>query len=752
METEKMCGLLIEADSYFDGKNVDTTKINEYSTIKGYCHNGDCKTNEELINALTTYIFKLFKDSIKSDEYNDYDEYFLLWISDKLFKIRKESKDKKPKKPYMDTITLNSAYERYLKNHKVKFGYWDFFDNIKGLKEANLEYMSEFYKLLNNICNTIVYYEKNDPQSKELSKYFNRCLVQYRTLYMNISECNSYLHLLKKLKGIYDDFRVSAISKSDSKSELATNLKKLTTLDGVEINGTKGFKQYRITKKKCNSLDKKNTKPKKAEKSSLQPSNQLKYSQHETSPSRKSETKEPKLQSSEQQTPEQPKDNQRETSQVSASKPGLKNAPKISDIQPKGPSIEQKDSGSDPGNQGASTHQGGDTGSGANDEPDGTDTEQGGSEDGLVNETGNPGNGKNLSKGGAGDLSDGDQGSQEGSDSSGGSGNEQGATDSTPGEKETQNPSWPPFDIKQYIFSIPLKGVEQLNKAINFYNGNREKIKEAIDTINSLYNTSVSNIKNNFYKYIEFFNNFINNLSNDFKQVESPPDSGDKKSGSGGTGGDPPTDNNPSQPQKDSDKQDSQTTKTTENSKEQNQVQKSSQDTLGSQNFDRTDQEESQRPVAAPVIIPENPGSEVKGNETTGIGNIYTFKEHKQIVISIIVLLIPIALAIIYKYLSFGRRNELKRKKNMEKVINLFGVNKMAKTVINSTDGKKQIQIIIKSPSRQKQIKKSINPAYGEKSPSLNIYKLMQADPVPFINLFFLLIFFVYKRKRDFIE
>ncbi|SCL91204.1 Plasmodium variant antigen protein Cir/Yir/Bir, putative, partial [Plasmodium chabaudi adami] len=184
-------------------------------------------------------ILMLFKDSIKSDEYNDYDEYFLLWISDKLFKIRKESKDKKPKKPYMDTITLNSAYEKYLKKHKVILDYWTLFDNIKGLKEANLEYMSEFYKLLNNICNTIKEYNDNGVESKKLSKYFNRCLVQYRTLYMNISECNSYLHLLKKLKGIYDDFRNSAIKENGSNNDLPTKLQKLTTLDGVEINGTK---------------------------------------------------------------------------------------------------------------------------------------------------------------------------------------------------------------------------------------------------------------------------------------------------------------------------------------------------------------------------------------------------------------------------------------------------------------------------------------------------------------------------------
>ncbi|CAD2097400.1 PIR protein CIR protein [Plasmodium vinckei petteri] len=39
-----------------------------------------------------------------------------------------------------------------------------------------------------------------------------------------------------------------------------------------------------------------------------------------------------------------------------------------------------------------------------------------------------------------------------------------------------------------------------------------------------------------------------------------------------------------------------------------------------------------------------------------------------------------------------------------------------------------------------------------KKKSLLNIYKLIQADSVPFINLFFLVIFFVYKRKFKYLE
>ncbi|CAD2111010.1 hypothetical protein YYG_03294 [Plasmodium vinckei petteri] len=108
-------------------------------------------------------------------------------------------------------------------------------------------------------------------------------------------------------------------------------------------------------------------------------------------------------------------------------------------------------------------------------------------------------------------------------------------------------------------------------------------------------------------------------------------------------------------------------------------------------------------------------------------------------VFSVIVIAIPAILAIMYMYLYYGWGKKSKRKKNMKKVINSIG-------------GKRPIQIIISSSSHKKQTKKSINSVHRKKPPLLNMYKLMRADPIPFINLFFLLIFFVYKRTRDTIE
>ncbi|SCL91064.1 Plasmodium variant antigen protein Cir/Yir/Bir, putative, partial [Plasmodium chabaudi chabaudi] len=272
MTTKQMCNLFREADGYFNDENVDTEKFNKNTKIKGYCRNGGCKKNEERINALALYIHMEFKNLIrKKSEYNKYDECLLMWLSDKLFKMHLEIKGKKGVKGYMDGTTLNQAYKNYLEKHKVRFDYWDLLGIIPSLREANLKYMTEFYKLINHICKIITDYKDNGAGSKNLSKYSIDCRFQYRTLYNNISECKSYLHLLNRLKGLYDDFRSHAIKNTDSSNNLANKLQKLTLEDGKELNAAKGFISYNFSNSKCKFLHKKKPTIHKASKSNLKP-------------------------------------------------------------------------------------------------------------------------------------------------------------------------------------------------------------------------------------------------------------------------------------------------------------------------------------------------------------------------------------------------------------------------------------------------------------------------------------------------
>ncbi|VEV55625.1 CIR protein PIR protein [Plasmodium vinckei vinckei] len=870
MENELLCEFLNIADSYFIGKDVDTTKINEETNIKGNCRNGSCKTNWNSINALTVYILILFRKSIDKDKYNDYDECFLLWLSDKLFKIHNESKDKN------QNITLNEAYDKYLKKHKVIMDHWPLLDNIKGLKNAKLKDMSEFYKLLNKICITISDYNDNGAESNNITKNSKECSNQYMMLHNRFSGCKSYLDLLNKLKYIYDKFRNPAMKEIKKKNLLST-LQPLKTKDGIEIRSSRVFKPYDFNNPQCQSKKKKSPRPPKTDPSVLlffskeepppQPLNQLKDSQHKTPPSSQNsnalpKTKTEKSSSSSVQdaskinpkTSDNSEGNTREGSGDTGSSnsgsgnvDGRLNDQVGSGVKNMNDGVKEPEAPSDgKGSQVSKAD-------GTNGESVGTDIGKGGPEDGPGVGSGGLDNGqcikdskpgssnseirntggkssdkdsagntedkKNLQtdqsitqgnsvkqhkglsiSGGSIDGVDGSTKHKESTNNSMEKHQRHDSLESNPKEKpqdsqketrqlqepeqqqpqpseqpkdnqhETSQPSVSQTGLtnEQRTSDIPPKGPSSEQKDPDDDTENRKspqsdsKDHGQTPVINKrdsndgpgggtrgTSSVSGGQISNGSQRGA--------NTSQQGKSGGSGHGTGNQGSSShqgGDTGGDkgsqdgsdrkegkPPTSNDPSPTQKDLNQQNSSDTSQTPKDPQisQTQEQRTSHDTSGNQNSDRTDQEEPQKPVITPVIKKENIRTELKGNGITGIDDGNVLKKYKKNVISIIVILIPITLTILYKYLSSGWRKELTRKKNMKKVINSIG-------------GKKQIQIIIKSSNQKKNTKKSINSIYKEKFPSLNIYKLMQADPIPFINLFFLLIFFVYKRKENFLE
>ncbi|VEV57128.1 CIR protein PIR protein [Plasmodium vinckei vinckei] len=160
----------------------------------------------------------------------------------------------------------------------------------------------------------------------------------------------------------------------------------------------------------------------------------------------------------------------------------------------------------------------------------------------------------------------------------------------------------------------------------------------------------------------------------------------------------------------------------------------------------------SQIPLSAQVALPsfgasplnignrnKPSGTDVKINKKLSIWCIGSNTKCDILYIGITGISIFVFLAIIYKYLPFRSGKNSKKKKSMKRVIK-YG------------DGTRKTQIIIKSYDRNKNLKPIINSVDRKKDSLLNIYKLMQADPIPFINLFFLLIFFVYKRKLNYLE
>ncbi|CAD2102383.1 hypothetical protein YYG_02553 [Plasmodium vinckei petteri] len=347
-----------------------------------------------------------------------------------------------------------------------------------------------------------------------------------------------------------------------------------------------------------------------------------------------------------------------------------------------------------------------------------------------------------------------DQGSDSGGSNDQGSDND-GSSDPVSSKSGVSIDLWSPF------FRLLFNGMDKFNKASKFVKENHQKFKDAKDKISNVYNDSVNNLKNAYDKFSSHFNDIVSNIANQLNQVGIPPKSDGSQSGSNSpsAGGDPSNQlpSSPLPPLLDPSK----------DLLQQKQSHSQSQPiTLHPQQVNQPNHKTNVLLVKSlssdPILrIPWN----IIPTTWNGSGNCKpkinfmnatlvccTSEQCSLTGISFTLVLIPIILSIVYKYLSSGWRKEMKRNKNITKVINLFGVNKTTKTVIKSTDGKKQMQIIIKSSDTKKMGNMAINPVRGEKISLLNIYKLMQADPIPFINLFFLLIFFVYKRNHDTLE
>ncbi|KEG00187.1 hypothetical protein YYE_04964 [Plasmodium vinckei vinckei] len=318
---------------------------------------------------------------------------------------------------------------------------------------------------------------------------------------------------------------------------------------------------------------------------------------------------------------------------------------------------------------------------------------------------------------------------------------------------------WSPF------FKLILNGKEYYNKTSDFIDQNKQRFNDAKNKISGAYKDAMDNLKSAYDTYNDYLNRMIDNINNKLNQDDTPKpgNSGDnlpqgnENSQKGedppqippSNGPQPPSPINtpPSTPPKDP------APNPTPASSEQKQPSSQPQHiTQQPTQIDPHNHKTSDQLVKSSSI---DPNLKKKWNmvPTTWNGSVEckpkinfmnttlvccTSEQCSLTGISVTFVLIPIILLIAYKYLSFGSSKK-SEKKNMKKVINFH-------------DGKRKTKIIISSNDNKKKLKPVINSVGGKKNSLLNIYKIIQADPMPFINLFFLLIFFVYKRKRDTIE
>ncbi|CAD2106298.1 CIR protein PIR protein [Plasmodium vinckei lentum] len=758
----KACNFLREVDDLFTDGNVDVTKYNAFTACHSYCpyenrKSRPCKNNYERISALGGYLYnKLVSISNdfkgEGDNGNRHIEIFIMWLGDKLFKIDNDYK-----------ATLEESYKNNLENHTGNFKYWRVIGSKKDYKESNVSYISELYSLLNCICKLINEYKKN-PESKEIGRISPQCYQKFKNIYDKVKECYSYFHLLKNLKNIYDGFKNVAIKNASTRNthtyspnnryrmmalKYIMSASKVPLIDLTTSDWNTRFKDVSdrtldFHTQPCvelrTKIEQKQEKhaPKDPKKATLTSGNRQSGKEGNKKTTERPKPAKPKKPDSSKQKRRSQKPNIQRKKQ-----PPLPQTPTHTPVEPP---IQTKKTESPPPQPQQSSQQ-------IPPVPaDPTQVQNGSSS--QTHQTGGPKNSNESKDSGNGKENTGGTNNNTGGSSSG---NENPGGGSNVPTSSTSEGS---FNFGSSIFEFLLNGTKILNKASEFIKDNQQKFKDAAEKISGAYNQVRDNLKTTYDQSNKYLNKLINDVIGQLNKNDTPSKSNDKQLGPGspmGVGDKynlpssntqpnlPPTSpkdpqpNQPSTPPIDPTQQkqtSSQSQPTTQKSAQVNQINH------------KTDLQLIKSPIFDPIlkkrwnIFPTiwngsgNCKSEIKLMNTTLV--CCTYKQCSLTGISVTFILIPIILLIVYKYLlrEWTKKSE---KKNMKRVINFH-------------DGNRKTKIIVSSNDRNKHLKPVINSVGGKKDSLLNIYKLIQADPMPFINLFFLLIFFVYKRKRDTIE
>ncbi|CAD2090605.1 PIR protein CIR protein [Plasmodium vinckei lentum] len=697
----KSCITFREIDELFINYKANEEQFSsEHGLYNKYCpgKNGSkiCETDYEKLNAIFGYAYTELAQNNMMDLDNENDlsaDFLIMGLSNILYKLSKDQ-----------SLSLKDAFKKYLSS-QGSFNYSSILYNKKYFSGSNIGIMNGFYFLFQQICETINRYNKSNAQKHEHIADIAQCYIIYDTLYNFVYRCGPYLQLFNHLKTIYDEFIDAVIKVHGNDEALHSNLKKLSSID------TTKFKSE-FNSKGCKKLHEKLT------------------------------TKTPQI---------------------------IRTAVKMLDDVEKRKNGDGSQSTGDDENEDLNLDdEEGDEEEDDDDEED-DDEEDGDDEDGKdivdggekkddtidnmpVNQEDDPGNisdqssvsndGPSQPKSGTPNNTD-DSNHKEptlenrqSSDKSPESSSDTQPTKET--TQENQGTTQKTLLMKKESIVDALKVMRPTANMfrpyfLSFYN-------TLTDIGNNAYKKTLQTLQNTSSKLIEFASE-LNNAINQPNKVTVTPPQGDNGPKPEGSESDPPPSDDPSTniPPVPHSSQNSQTEPTkqsgTEHKQDEGPKEKDQQQPLTIQG----PSDGSINTSYVQATKPYNSESNINGIISKSVISMDIFKKHKLTAVSVIGIAIPITLAIMYKYLSFGWRKEMKRKKNMKRVINSIG-------------GKRPVQIIINSSSQKKQTKKSINSVYKEKSPLLNIYKLMQADPIPFINLFFLLTFFVYKRKYDYLE
>ncbi|CAD2103424.1 PIR protein CIR protein [Plasmodium vinckei petteri] len=753
---KEACKLFREADEIFNNNFVNEGQFkDQYGIYNPYCpvKNGSksCDSDYEKIGAIGGYIFMELNGKHSQIHGSDtsssgrYIEYFIIWISHILYKVSKGHLQ-----------SVDQIYKNNLRKYIGNFNFWNLTQNKKELKNANVATMNMLYVLFNQICETIETYQKPNVQAYEYVNKGIESKMIYDQLSQFVNQCGPYIEVLDHLKTVYNDLIETAKNEQIHGTDVFDQFQEFSSIDNTNAGSELKSKECKKVHKKLIKTPPTFIKKEIQKLKSVIESNLQKASNSEPSTLTKSQTQ--------------------DGTELTNPQSGL-NILAISSEDEKedsddnesvdGDSVDDNAVGG--GGVGGSVGDGpGDGGSVGDDDVSDDDSyyysDDGG--DDSDGENGNTGNTRDTTDHTINQLQQKDSLQSNSQDKTQDSQKETPPTpvpepppeplpQPQPQKGDQSDPSQPSIsepaseNAQRTSGTSPKDPSSEQNDSgsMNFQNI-LSSVKNTIEqygssaykTItnagNTLYEKASSTLENVYDKSKNFASNTINYVRDQInKAIENDQPSKENKQEPAPSlpdGKQPEPQNIPTPPQTDQSHDNSQTPSPTQNNDSSNSKQVSPPGSPPEKQPQPSVDQSNKAPNTE--IKSKDPGPIVKENIPQLVKTKNIYREYNRPEVVITVILMPIILLIMYKYLSSVWRKESTKKKKMKKVINSIG-------------GKRPVQIIIKSVNTNKMTTSIINPIREEKSPLLSIYKLMQADPIPFINLFFLLIFFVYKRK-----
>ncbi|CAD2092382.1 PIR protein CIR protein [Plasmodium vinckei lentum] len=739
------CNTFNDIDELFinDGSN-EKQFSNKDGLYNKYCPGKSgskrCETDYEKLIAIFGHAYTELMQNNMIDLDNENDptaDFLVMALSHRLYKLSNDH-----------TLSLKNAFKKYL-NNQGGFNYSSVLRNKKYFNGSNIGIINCFYLAFKQICETVNKYGKSKVQRDEYIRVIARCYIIYDKLYNFVNQCSPYSQLLNHLKAIYDELKKAVIKFNDYDQTLRNQIMDLSSIDktmfGFEFNTIGCKKVHKKLEKNISRIVSKSQE----EQDEFNTLTELLGSDDGDA---EDDDENGGLGNDNIPTNSLNKDQNGQQGTPTASKLTYEKSP------PTPPQVPQKP-GTDPQ-------------SGTKDSDKGSDPSKS-EKRGLENQKGNSG-------------SEGDGSGRQGDSSN------QGGSVGGPKESGDQTPSYSlgasneylprnwgiSFNLMSYISSVSdiyraqkdiLTNVT--NQVSNAYNSAIIIAKDTYDStvtaVKNTYDSTVTTIKDAYSATTNYIGDTVSSIISQLNSFSTFSQVDDDQSGSGGSGNNLPTDNNtlrttqipnpdPSPPPLPSSSTPPGTTTSpsptspdtapTISQPQSGPTQDSSQITDQNGGSDPAQSYDTNTGTGVPKALTSSStdpsiqgsgitaGTVVKMSEKLSIWCIGSNKKCDILGIGIIGISIFVFLAIMYKYISFGSAKNSKKKKSMKRVIKLV-------------DGNRKTQIIINSYDRNKDLKPVINSVGRKKDPLLNIYKLMQADPVPFINLFFLLIFFVYKKK-----